>query len=96
MSLSKPAGSKGSIREQERMLAFDLGNMIERAAQDSQGRIELNPIATTLEERLGSPCRLDHFQTYRASLLEKLAESHKKSVEEICLEKGFFGSAGTW
>ena len=101
MSLSKPDGLSlvqgVTLREQARALAIDLGNMIEKAAQDTKGRIKLNPIITTLEERLGSPCRLDSFKMYRSSLLEKLATYHGKSVENICIANGGrFESAGTW
>lgn len=84
-----------SLREQSRLLATDIGTMVEGAKQDAKGRILLNPIITHLEERLGDACRLDNFKKMRPSLLEKLAARNSKHLEDLYMTKGGFGD-GTW
>lgn len=84
-----------SLHEQSRILATDIGTMVEGAKQDTKGRILLNPILSYLEERLGDSCHLDNFKKMRPSLLEKLAAYNSIHLEDLYTTNGGFGD-GTW
>lgn len=85
----------GTLREHSQSIAKDLGKLIEDSPPDAEGRIHLNPILNTLDQKCGMQCRLGNFKERRIRLLEKVASYHGKTVSEIFKSVGGVGG-GTW
>ncbi len=78
-------GSRVSLNE-TRLLACEIGKMLDSGALDKEGRLSINPILKKIADALGVPkLRLDHFQEEKSQTIQKLARYLQLPVESICL-----------
>jgi hypothetical protein len=102
MSLSKQLPSKLSRGSHlsftdSKVVALEIGSLIDNAERDIEDRIKLNPILDQVEKLLGAPCKINNFVELSTCLMDKLAKYLQRDISQIYMSKRGRGNiAGTW